>query len=354
MREAQAAGTLSHPNIVTIHDVGEEVETQTSFIAMEYVEGKNLKQLLKDKVAFSWDRDRRDRDVRRGRPRLRPPPRDRPPRRQAREHHHPHDRRNREDHGLRDREDRDVEPHGDRPVPRDAELHVARAGDGRGRGRAERPLLARRRPVRAPHEEEAVPRRQPDVDLVQDRPRGVPAAADVRRDDPGGVRIRSWRGLSRRTRRRGSRAARTSSPALAEFRTRHAEMEMLKDLGEMVAQAENLGPVSAVESKESPARRRLGAACPRGPLEAARPASGILGGGTTTSRTSRGAGEATSTPRSSARARRRISRARSRTGASTRTPLKPHRRTGRREEEGPRAPGLRLRRARSSRTYSAA
>ncbi|HEX7529180.1 MAG TPA: serine/threonine-protein kinase, partial [Thermoanaerobaculia bacterium] len=56
LREAQAAGTLSHPNIVTIHDVGEEVETGTSFIAMEYVEGKNLKQLLKDKVSFSYDR----------------------------------------------------------------------------------------------------------------------------------------------------------------------------------------------------------------------------------------------------------------------------------------------------------
>ena len=40
--------------------------------------------------------------------------------------------------------------------------------------------------------------------------------------------------------------------ALAEFRTRHAEMEMLKDLGEMVAQAENLGPVSTVESKQTP------------------------------------------------------------------------------------------------------
>src|SRR5262249_49744410 len=56
LREAQAAGTLSHPNIVTVHDVGEEEETQTSFIAMEYVEGKNLKQLIKDKTPFSWDR----------------------------------------------------------------------------------------------------------------------------------------------------------------------------------------------------------------------------------------------------------------------------------------------------------
>jgi serine/threonine protein kinase len=54
LREAQAAGTLSHPNIVTVHDVGEEDET--SFIAMEYVEGKNLKQLVREKAPLSWDR----------------------------------------------------------------------------------------------------------------------------------------------------------------------------------------------------------------------------------------------------------------------------------------------------------
>jgi serine/threonine protein kinase len=56
LREAQAAGTLSHPNIVTVHDVGEDEQTETSFIAMEYVEGKNVKQLLRDKAAFSFDR----------------------------------------------------------------------------------------------------------------------------------------------------------------------------------------------------------------------------------------------------------------------------------------------------------
>jgi serine/threonine protein kinase len=56
LREAQAAGTLSHPNIVTVHDVGEEEETATSFIAMEYVEGHNLKQILKDKTPLSFER----------------------------------------------------------------------------------------------------------------------------------------------------------------------------------------------------------------------------------------------------------------------------------------------------------
>jgi len=56
LREAQAAGILSHPNIVTVHDVGEDSSTETSFIAMEYVEGKNLKQLLSEKTPFSFER----------------------------------------------------------------------------------------------------------------------------------------------------------------------------------------------------------------------------------------------------------------------------------------------------------
>ncbi len=56
LREAQAAGILSHPNIVTVHDVGEDSSTETSFIAMEYVEGKNLKQLLTEKTPFSFER----------------------------------------------------------------------------------------------------------------------------------------------------------------------------------------------------------------------------------------------------------------------------------------------------------
>src|SRR4030066_294496 len=43
-REAQSAGSLSHPNIVTIYDVG--VHENKTFIAMEYVEGKTLRELI--------------------------------------------------------------------------------------------------------------------------------------------------------------------------------------------------------------------------------------------------------------------------------------------------------------------
>ena len=55
VREAQTAGILSHPNIVTIHDIGEDTESRASFIAMEYIEGKNLKSFLNEKNKFTWD-----------------------------------------------------------------------------------------------------------------------------------------------------------------------------------------------------------------------------------------------------------------------------------------------------------
>ncbi|MDA8405091.1 MAG: serine/threonine-protein kinase, partial [Desulfobacteraceae bacterium] len=44
-REAQSAGTLSHPNIVTIYDAG--TEKDIAYIAMEYLEGKDLDQFTK-------------------------------------------------------------------------------------------------------------------------------------------------------------------------------------------------------------------------------------------------------------------------------------------------------------------
>jgi tRNA A-37 threonylcarbamoyl transferase component Bud32 len=47
-REARAAGTLSHPNVVTIHEFGED--QGVLYLAMEYVPGADLEAMLRDRV----------------------------------------------------------------------------------------------------------------------------------------------------------------------------------------------------------------------------------------------------------------------------------------------------------------
>ncbi len=53
-REAETAGSLHHPNIVTIYDVGEEHDL--AYIAMEYLEGKELSTYIEPNkpLAFDW------------------------------------------------------------------------------------------------------------------------------------------------------------------------------------------------------------------------------------------------------------------------------------------------------------
>jgi predicted Ser/Thr protein kinase len=53
LREAQAAGNLSHPNIVTIYDVGEH--EGLIYIAMEFIKGHSLESLLQQGRIFTLE-----------------------------------------------------------------------------------------------------------------------------------------------------------------------------------------------------------------------------------------------------------------------------------------------------------
>jgi len=46
LREARVVGQLSHPNIITLHDMGIEEGTQTPYLVMEFVDGVALDRIL--------------------------------------------------------------------------------------------------------------------------------------------------------------------------------------------------------------------------------------------------------------------------------------------------------------------
>jgi len=53
-QEARNVANLSHPNIVTVYDFGQDGSTY--YIVMEYVEGQDLKKLIKSEAPFQTDR----------------------------------------------------------------------------------------------------------------------------------------------------------------------------------------------------------------------------------------------------------------------------------------------------------
>lgn len=54
LREAQAAGILNHPGIVTVHDAGVDEASGLSFIAMEFIEGRSLKEIVRSGRPFTY------------------------------------------------------------------------------------------------------------------------------------------------------------------------------------------------------------------------------------------------------------------------------------------------------------
>ena len=99
-REAQLCSQLDHPNICTIYDFNET--NGVFYIAMQYVEGKNVRQLVSGRPlelrSAALDRDPGD-----GRSRVRSFEEHHSPRHQGRKHHG-HARRPGEDPRLRPRE----------------------------------------------------------------------------------------------------------------------------------------------------------------------------------------------------------------------------------------------------------
>jgi serine/threonine protein kinase len=54
MAEAKAAAGLAHPGIVVVHDIGRDAESNTMFIAMEYLEGRTLAEMMSNGGTFEW------------------------------------------------------------------------------------------------------------------------------------------------------------------------------------------------------------------------------------------------------------------------------------------------------------
>lgn len=55
LREAQAAGALNHPGIVTIHDADEDPDNRLPYIAMEHVDGSSLREIIRSRAPLPAD-----------------------------------------------------------------------------------------------------------------------------------------------------------------------------------------------------------------------------------------------------------------------------------------------------------
>ena len=253
-REASSAAGLQHPNIVGIFDRGEW--DGTYYIAMEFIDGHTLKQLVREHGAMPPDlaiditvqvlraarfahkrgvvhRDFKPHNViaRRGGPR--------------------------QGHRLRDRarrrlgHDRDRLDHGHRAVP------LARAGAGPAGQPALRPLLDRRDALRAADRPGAVRRRVAGDDRAQARLR---APDPARRAQPG-RRPGARRGGHARA-REGPRSAGSPTPTSSSPRCEAArEQPRRRGQGDGARAVSDAG--RAVRRRGAPAIARGGCGCSR-------------------------------------------------------------------------------------------
>ncbi len=199
-REAQAAANLSHPNIVSIYDWGEE--DGTYFIVMEFVDGRPLSQLIRYRGPTGTGPGGRHRLGGGGRAGLRPPQRRDPPRREAGQRAARRGRQ-REGHRLRDRpgHQRPGQPHPDRNRDGDGHLLQPRTGAGVRRRQPQRRVLARRRALRDGHRPAAVQRREPGVGRVPPRERSAQPASQDQRQRARRVRVGGTPGAGQEPRR---------------------------------------------------------------------------------------------------------------------------------------------------------
>ena len=187
-REAQAAAALSHPGVVTVYDAG--ADGPTRFIVMEYVQGRSLAEIMREREQQPLEPDQAariaeqvadalsaahaagivHRDIKPGNIMITP-------------------RRVGEGARLRDRAGaRQPHAHADRDRARHLGVHVPRAGARTAGGRALGHLLARLRAVRDADRRAAVHRRRVGRGAAPARPGRAQAGARAQPGDPAGAR----------------------------------------------------------------------------------------------------------------------------------------------------------------------
>ena len=198
LRESELAASIDHPNIVPIYEAG--TTDDLLFIAMRYVEGRDLKERLRrgpldpaDAIGVA----RAGRERARCGARARPRPSRREAVQRAARHRRPPDGSDHvylADFGLTKRMADEAGTGEDGASAGDDRLRRAGADRGRGDRRPRRRLLARLRALRVPRRAAAVPRRLGARGRVR-APRGGAAGAErAAARAAGGARRRDRQG----------------------------------------------------------------------------------------------------------------------------------------------------------------